>query len=78
MPHAALKLKQGFGRLIRSSSDTGVVVVMDHRIVSRGYGQMLLDSLPPAERLIGPWASIRAAATDFFATRGKGTALCSG
>jgi hypothetical protein len=51
-------------------------VVMDHRIVSRGYGQMLLDSLPPAERVIGPWAQIRAAATEFFAIHGKGV-LCS-
>ncbi len=72
VPHAALKLKQGFGRLIRSTSDVGVVVLMDHRIVSRRYGAALLESLPPAARIIGPWAAVRSAAEDFFARHGIG------
>lgn len=48
VPRAALRLKQGFGRLIRSSSDRGAVVIYDRRLISRRYGQVLLASLPPA------------------------------
>ena len=48
LPRAALLLKQGFGRLIRSTSDRGVVAVLDSRLRRRGYGQTILRSLPPA------------------------------
>jgi len=72
VPHAALKLKQGFGRLIRTATDVGVVVLMDHRVVSKRYGAILLASLPPAERVVGPWAQVRTAAEDFFARHGIG------
>src|SRR5574341_66988 len=67
VPRAALRLKQGFGRLIRSRSDVGVVVLMDHRLVSRRYGAALQASLPPAQRVIAPWAAVRSAAESFFA-----------
>ena len=46
LPEAALRLRQGFGRLIRTRTDRGVVVILDRRIVSRRYGQVFLDSLP--------------------------------
>jgi ATP-dependent DNA helicase DinG len=46
LPSAALSLKQGFGRLIRSRSDTGVVAVFDVRLRNRRYGSYFLDSLP--------------------------------
>jgi ATP-dependent DNA helicase DinG len=46
LPEAALRLKQGFGRLIRSQSDRGVVVILDPRIVRRRYGPYLIRSLP--------------------------------
>jgi ATP-dependent DNA helicase DinG len=46
LPQAVLKLKQGFGRLIRTKSDTGTVVILDSRIVTKGYGATFLDSLP--------------------------------
>ncbi|MGD2136227.1 MAG: helicase C-terminal domain-containing protein, partial [Gemmatimonadales bacterium] len=72
LPLAALKLKQGFGRLIRSRSDVGVVVLLDHRVASRPYGRVLLDSLPPADRVIAPWEAVRTAAEDFFARHGIG------
>jgi ATP-dependent DNA helicase DinG len=72
VPLAALKLKQGFGRLIRATTDVGVVVLLDHRIVSKRYGDVLLASLPPAERVIGPWTAVRTAAEDFFARHGIG------
>ncbi len=48
VPKAALKLKQGFGRLIRTKTDRGAVVILDPRIVTRDYGKVLLESLPPA------------------------------
>jgi len=50
VPSAALALKQGFGRLVRSRSDRGVVAILDSRIVERGYGQRFLESLPPVPR----------------------------
>lgn len=50
LPAAAIALKQGFGRLIRSSRDKGIVALLDERVHRRGYGQRLLASLPPAQR----------------------------
>ena len=46
LPQAVLRLRQGFGRLIRSGADRGVVVILDRRILSRRYGKTFLDSLP--------------------------------
>ena len=47
LPEAALALKQGAGRLIRSEEDYGVVVICDPRMVGRGYGRVFLAALPP-------------------------------
>jgi ATP-dependent DNA helicase DinG len=47
LPEAALALKQGVGRLIRSEDDFGVVVICDPRLLSRSYGRTLLAALPP-------------------------------
>ncbi len=47
IPQAALSLKQGFGRLIRSKTDRGVLVLLDNRITKQRYGQVFFDSLPP-------------------------------
>ena len=46
VPEAIIKLKQGFGRLIRSRSDKGIVVILDCRVVTKRYGSMFLDALP--------------------------------
>jgi ATP-dependent DNA helicase DinG len=46
IPEAAISLKQGLGRLIRSKSDRGVLAVLDSRIVNQRYGQVFFDSLP--------------------------------
>ena len=46
LPQAVLRFRQGFGRLIRSRSDRGVVVVMDRRILSKGYGAAFFNSIP--------------------------------
>ncbi len=48
LPAAALSLKQGFGRLIRTRRDRGVVAILDSRIRRKGYGKVFLRSLPPA------------------------------
>lgn len=48
VPSAALSLKQGFGRLIRSAKDRGIVAILDRRLTSKGYGKVFLRSLPPA------------------------------
>ncbi|MET0284100.1 MAG: ATP-dependent DNA helicase [Polyangiales bacterium] len=50
VPSAALSLKQGFGRLIRSRGDRGVVAVLDSRLSNKSYGRVLLQSLPDASR----------------------------
>jgi len=47
LPQAVLRFKQGFGRLIRSKTDRGVVVVLDRRVKSKAYGRAFLESLPP-------------------------------
>jgi ATP-dependent DNA helicase DinG len=72
LPHAALKLKQGFGRLIRSRQDMGVVVLLDSRVVTKRYGPLLLGGLPRAERIIGSWSQVRTRCEDFFARQGIG------
>jgi hypothetical protein len=50
VPEAIIKMKQGFGRLIRSRSDKGIVVILDSRVVTKRYGQMFLEALPPCKR----------------------------
>lgn len=46
LPEAVIKLKQGFGRLIRTANDRGIVVILDPRIITKQYGKTFLDSLP--------------------------------
>lgn len=50
LPQAVIALKQGVGRLIRSETDRGVLVLCDPRLLTRGYGRVFLDSLPPFRR----------------------------
>jgi ATP-dependent DNA helicase DinG len=50
LPRAALLLAQGTGRLIRSVDDRGVVAILDSRIVTKRYGSVLLNSMPPLWR----------------------------
>ncbi len=51
IPSAIVRLKQGFGRLIRSTTDRGVVALLDGRAASMGYGATILAALPPATRI---------------------------
>jgi ATP-dependent DNA helicase DinG len=50
VPAAAIALKQGFGRLIRTQRDVGIVALLDERVHRRGYGKLILSALPPAAR----------------------------
>jgi len=49
LPEAVIKLRQGFGRLIRSSTDRGIVVLLDPRLRSKPYGRVFLSALPDCE-----------------------------
>lgn len=51
LPEAAIKLKQGFGRLIRTQQDRGAVVILDPRVLTKPYGRTFLDSLPDCRRV---------------------------
>jgi ATP-dependent DNA helicase DinG len=57
VPVAILMLKQGLGRLIRSTSDRGILAVLDSRLVEKAYGERFLESLPPA-RLVHEMAAV--------------------
>ena len=66
LPNAALRLKQGFGRLVRSQTDRGVVVLCDPRVVTKTYGRAMLATLPPATRVIDTWARARDHVNHFY------------
>ena len=66
LPHAVLKLRQGFGRLVRTREDRGVVVLLDRRVHQRWYGRVFLAALPPARRLTGPGRVVVPAVKDFI------------
>jgi ATP-dependent DNA helicase DinG len=70
LPAAVLQLRQGFGRLIRSHSDRGVIAILDPRLRSSHYGRAFLESLPAC-----PVTSERAAVAEFFGV-GTLTAAC--
>jgi ATP-dependent DNA helicase DinG len=50
LPAAIIALRQGIGRLIRDSTDRGVLMVCDPRLLKRSYGQLFLDSVPAMKR----------------------------
>jgi ATP-dependent DNA helicase DinG len=52
VPQAVIKLKQGFGRLIRTRADTGMVVILDPRVLTKGYGKAFLDALPSCRQFV--------------------------
>ena len=52
LPEAILKLKQGFGRLIRTRLDRGIVVILDPRVRTKLYGKMFLASLPKCKQVV--------------------------
>jgi len=58
LPEAILRFRQGFGRLIRTQSDRGVVAILDKRVLTKRYGRLFLDSLPPCTVQVGPLANL--------------------
>jgi ATP-dependent DNA helicase DinG len=58
VPQAVIKLKQGFGRLIRTRSDTGMVVILDPRVLTKRYGRDFLAALPPCSRFVDGIAAV--------------------
>ena len=70
LPEAVLRLKQGFGRLIRRQTDRGAVVLMDHRIANRTYGAAFLDALPRAAVHLGSSAEMTPAIVQWLAPGG--------
>ena len=66
LPQAILKFRQGFGRLIRTRTDRGVVAVLDQRILTRRYGSLLLSALPACQEVHGPASALPAAARRFL------------
>ncbi len=69
VPQAVLRFKQGFGRLIRSSQDSGVCAIFDRRVVGRGYGSLFIDSLPECTVERGPAADLPKRAEDWLEAR---------
>lgn len=66
VPQAVLRFKQGFGRLIRSSSDRGACVVLDRRAVSKRYGASFVQSLPHCSVRVGSSSEIADSAVDWI------------
>ena len=66
LPEAVMKFKQGFGRLMRRSSDHGVVVVLDGRLLRKQYGRIFLQSLPKTKTSFGSLESLLRAVENFL------------
>ena len=66
IPEAILTFRQGFGRLIRSHEDRGVVAILDKRVLTKQYGKMFIDSLPPCEVKVGRLEDLPKAAQNWL------------
>jgi DNA polymerase-3 subunit epsilon/ATP-dependent DNA helicase DinG len=66
LPEAILRFRQGFGRLIRTQSDRGVVVVLDQRVLSKSYGRLFIESLPNCTMNVGPLSDLPRAAENWL------------
>jgi ATP-dependent DNA helicase DinG len=66
VPEAVMKFKQGFGRLMRRSSDHGVVAVLDGRILKKRYGSFFLRSLPQTRTCFADLETIRRTVEGFL------------
>ena len=66
LPESILKFRQGFGRLIRSASDRGIVAILDRRVLTKQYGRMFLESLPQCTTRQGAAAGLAKMAGDWL------------
>lgn len=71
VPQAIIKLRQGFGRLIRRRTDWGAVVILDNRIVTKYYGRTFIASLPALPVVRGESEVVWNALEEFYKTQGK-------
>jgi DNA polymerase-3 subunit epsilon/ATP-dependent DNA helicase DinG len=69
VPQAVLRFRQGFGRLIRSAADRGVVVVLDRRVLTKAYGRQFLDALPDCPVHRAPVRALGPVLSDFRSGR---------
>ncbi len=69
LPNALLKLRQGFGRLIRSKTDTGVVIIIDSRVATKFYGHFFREVLPATCRIMNDPLQLQSSVIDFFRHR---------
>jgi ATP-dependent DNA helicase DinG len=76
LPQAVIKFKQGFGRLIRSSTDRGAVVCLDRRLVEKSYGRAFLNSLPACPRITGTTAELAQALAPLTEVHRSDCSLC--
>lgn len=66
LPQAAIKFKQGFGRLIRNKKDRGCIVCLDNRIIAKSYGSYFLKTLPACPLEVVPSNQLKAKMIDFY------------
>ncbi|MFN8527029.1 MAG: helicase C-terminal domain-containing protein [Anaerolineae bacterium] len=67
LPDAILRFRQGFGRLIRTSTDRGIVAIFDNRVITKGYGAQFIEALPEANVQYAPIAVLPNAAKQWLA-----------
>jgi DNA polymerase-3 subunit epsilon/ATP-dependent DNA helicase DinG len=72
LPEAVIRLRQGFGRLIRSGTDRGVVVIADSRLQSRDYARRFLEALPPATLAREPVSGVASRVAEFVSGTAEG------
>ena len=66
VPHAIVKFKQGFGRLIRQKTDRGCIICLDTRLVQKSYGKLFLNSLPDCQKAFMNGASLWPRVEEFY------------
>ena len=66
LPEAILRFRQGFGRLIRTQSDRGIVVILDRRVLTKRYGKLFIESLPTCTMQVGALADLPRVATKWL------------
>jgi ATP-dependent DNA helicase DinG len=67
VPQAAIKFRQGFGRLIRRKTDRGSILILDKRVIQKSYGRIFLNSLPECHLIDAPSAQVFQEMQRFFA-----------
>lgn len=74
VPDAAVRLKQGIGRLIRTRTDRGAVLLLDDRLLTRHYGRVIRQALPRMPLARGPWEVVKGKVAEFYGSTAAGGA----